>query len=545
MAVTAVGLTVERLRPTPVPRTSIEVGATVVWLAGEQDLTAIAALRDVIAQIVKLAARDPYVVIDLEAVSFIGSQLASALLDAKASLGQNGRTLTLRAPTQAAYRLLVLCGLSGMVQGNTAVGELQGAPTHEPSLEAERAALRLTLDVGRMGGWQWEAATGVMSWDAQQELLHGLGPTEFDRTFDGWTSLIHADDLAAVQATLLAARADQGDFWLENRVVLSDDTIRWVQTWGRVLVAVDGAIIGMVGCSVDATDVVEARLEIERSHAALDAHARRTAELSATLQEANGAPLPDDVAVLTVRLANAGGLSQGSERSVPAAAPDRALAAAEPTGDKDAALVDALRKGSEAAFALLVGRHQAPMLRAASCYVGSRATAEDVVQETWLAVLRGVDRFDGRSTLQTWMYRILTNRAKTAGQREARSVAVADMAELGTRRSDASPGPPSPDRSNERTICRAAPSPSRQPSIDERLLAGEAMGSLVSVINQLPPAQRQVITLRGVEGWSAQEVCDGLGLSEVHQRVLLHRARSTIRTQLASRNGSAIEMPIS
>lgn len=346
-AVAAIDSPVERAGLTPVPAASLEVGATVIWLAGEQDLTAIAALRDTVAQLVKHPGHDPDVVIDLESVSFIGGQLVGAILEAKASLRQNGRTLTLRAPTRAAYRLLVLCGLEGMVQvsadlqnassGATASvarhredsgipsadtgrdpvdprrhspatastdpaatpelvasrtgmldrrAELIGSPTRETSMEAERAALRLTLDIGRMGAWQWEAATGVMSWDAQQEMLHGLGPSEFDRTFDGWTSLIHADDVAAVQATLLEGRSDEGDFWLENRVVHPDGTIRWIQTRGRVLVTLDGSVTGMVGCSVDATDVVEARLEIARVHAALDAHARRTAELSETLQEA-------------------------------------------------------------------------------------------------------------------------------------------------------------------------------------------------------------------------------------------------------------------
>ncbi len=152
--------------------------------------------------------------------------------------------------------------------------------------------------------------------------------------------------------------------------------------------------------------------------------------------------------------------------------------------DDDGLLVDDLRRGSESAFAFLVDRYQAPMLRVARFYVGSQASAEDVVQETWLAVFRGVDRFDGRSTLKTWLFRILTNRAKTAGQREGRTIVLAELAGSGA------PG----------------------------------HGSQV-VADGLPPAQRQVIILRDVDCWSARGVCVGLRLSDTNQRVLLHRAR--------------------
>ncbi|MBA2282711.1 MAG: RNA polymerase sigma factor [Acidimicrobiia bacterium] len=173
------------------------------------------------------------------------------------------------------------------------------------------------------------------------------------------------------------------------------------------------------------------------------------------------------------------------------------------------------------------------MLRVAGGYVGSRATAEDVVQETWLAVLRGVDRFDGRSPLKTWIFRILTNRAKTAGQREARTVVVADIVEPAVPRR---PGSPAFERllngGHERIQHRKTPEP-QQPTTDDRLIAYEAVGLVVAAINELPPAQRLVITLRDVDCWSAQEVCDGLGLSEANQRVLLHRARAKVRAQCA------------
>ncbi len=222
------------------------------------------------------------------------------------------------------------------------------------------------------------------------------------------------------------------------------------------------------------------------------------------------------------------------ERTASGASPDARRDAAGTIVDDDAFLVDGLRRGSEEVFALLVRRHQAPMLRVAGCYVGSRATAEDVVQETWLAVLRGVDRFDGRATLKTWMYRILTNRAKTAGQREARTVVVADMAEPAVARR---PGVRASGRllegGRERNQHRRTPEPRQRPT-DERLIAEEAVGLVVAVINELPRAQRLVITLRDFDGWSAQEVCEGLGLSEANQRVLLHRARAKVRARCAT-----------
>jgi len=175
--------------------------------------------------------------------------------------------------------------------------------------------------------------------------------------------------------------------------------------------------------------------------------------------------------------------------------------------DVDAHLVDGLRRREASAFAELVDRHQESMLRVARCYVGSRATAEDVVQETWLAVLRGVDRFDGRSTLKTWMYRILTNRAKTTGQRERRTLLAPYM---------------------------ASPLDSWQQTTEDCVIAAEGVSLVSAAINELPRLQRRVITLRDVDCRSAREACDILGLSEANQRVLLHRARAKVRLRLAT-----------
>jgi RNA polymerase sigma-70 factor (ECF subfamily) len=194
----------------------------------------------------------------------------------------------------------------------------------------------------------------------------------------------------------------------------------------------------------------------------------------------------------------------------------------------DLAFVQRLRAGDEAAFMALVERHQGPMLRIARMYVSSRAVAEEVVQEAWLGILKGLDRFEGRSSLRTWMYRILVNVAKTRGQREGRSVpfsslagddqaepAVADSRFRGA--DDDSPG----HWSSLPNDWRGIP--------EDRLLAGETIRVIGETLSALPPMQAEVIRLRDVLGWSAEEVRNALDLSETNQRVLLHRARSKVR----------------
>lgn len=164
------------------------------------------------------------------------------------------------------------------------------------------------------------------------------------------------------------------------------------------------------------------------------------------------------------------------------------------------------------------------LLRAARMFVPTAALAEDVVQETWLAVLNGIDRFEGRSSLKTWIFRILTNTAKTRGERERRSVPFAtfDMEEGGFE--------PAVERSRFTGTGHWAVLPRAWP--EDRLLANETRSVIERAIERLPPNQRTVITLRDVDGWTADEVRNALELSETNQRVLLHRARAKVRGAL-------------
>ena len=172
------------------------------------------------------------------------------------------------------------------------------------------------------------------------------------------------------------------------------------------------------------------------------------------------------------------------------------------------------------------------MLRLARFHVSCDAAAEDVVQETWLAVLRGIDTFDGRSTLQTWLHRILTNRAKTMGQREGRSLPDTVAVALEMERKE--PAVPA-DRFLD-TLASWPGSWSSPPLEWEVDRGADEMASPAAVIAQaiatLAPIQRIVITLRDVESWTAPAVCNVLALTETNQRVLLHRARSKVRQHL-------------
>jgi RNA polymerase sigma-70 factor, ECF subfamily len=194
-------------------------------------------------------------------------------------------------------------------------------------------------------------------------------------------------------------------------------------------------------------------------------------------------------------------------------------------------IVERLRNGDESAFMELIDRYGMTMLRVAQMYVRDRATAEEVVQETWLAVLNGIDRFEQRSSLKTWIFRILTNRAKTRGEREGRTVPFSALAPAdaeGERSVD-------PDRfqgpEDSQPGAWAAP-PVAWPQ--EKLLERETLGVVKTAIEGLPDAQREVIRLRDVEGWSPHEVAEALEISDGNQRVLLHRARSKVRAALES-----------
>ena len=208
-------------------------------------------------------------------------------------------------------------------------------------------------------------------------------------------------------------------------------------------------------------------------------------------------------------------------------------ARAAPTSDPDAALVERLRSGDEAAFAELLDVHSDGMLRVATALLGSRAVAEEVVQDAWLAVLRGIDRFEGRSSFKTWIYRILTNLARSQAARDRRFVSFSSLLPAGEEREAAV----EPERFLPPTHERwpghwAIPPESWAGAPESRLLATESMQVLKEAIDSLPPAQRVTITLRDVRGWTTQEVCAVLGVSEGNQRVLLHRARSRVRASL-------------
>ena len=159
-------------------------------------------------------------------------------------------------------------------------------------------------------------------------------------------------------------------------------------------------------------------------------------------------------------------------------------------------------------------------------YVPSRAVAEEVVQETWLAVIRGIDSFEGRSSLKTWLFRILSNRAKTRGAREARTIAMSALA--GDEHAV------DPDRFLPADHAEAPGWWSSYPTAwpEERLLAGEVRDVIEEAVEDLPEGQRAVIALRDIEGWSSDETCDALGITAGNQRVLLHRARSRVRSAL-------------
>ena len=199
-------------------------------------------------------------------------------------------------------------------------------------------------------------------------------------------------------------------------------------------------------------------------------------------------------------------------------------------------LLAGLRNGDEAAFRELVDRYAASLLRVALLFVATRAVAEEVVQETWLAVFAGIDRFEGRSSLKTWLFRILTNRAKTRGVREARSVPFSALAAAETAgyKPAVEPDRFLPlDHPQWPGHWAGATSPrSWADTPEQRLLGSETQRLIRETIDGLPPVQRAVITLRDVEGCQSDEVCAALELSDGNQRVLLHRARSRVRAAL-------------
>jgi RNA polymerase sigma-70 factor, ECF subfamily len=198
--------------------------------------------------------------------------------------------------------------------------------------------------------------------------------------------------------------------------------------------------------------------------------------------------------------------------------------------DDDAQLVAALRAGDEEAFRSVVSDWHSSLLRVAQIFVPTRALAEEVVQETWLRVLGALDRFEGRSSLKTWVFRILVNTAKTRAQREGRVIPFSSLHDP-ARIPEAAVEPERflPDDHDRHPGGWAEP-PRHLP--EESLIAAETRQAIAAAIDALPANQRAVISLRDVEGWSSEEVRNALDISEVNQRVLLHRARARVRRAL-------------
>jgi RNA polymerase sigma-70 factor (ECF subfamily) len=199
----------------------------------------------------------------------------------------------------------------------------------------------------------------------------------------------------------------------------------------------------------------------------------------------------------------------------------------------EAAAIAALRRGDERAFVDLVDALGPGLRRVALLYTPSAAIADEVVQETWIGVIRGLDRFEGRSSLRTWIFRILVNIARTRGEREHRSIPFSAFVDA-----QAEPGEPAvePDRflpADSDWPGHWASFPRHWDEVpEERLASAETLAVVRAAIDTLPPSQREVITLRDVEGWSSDEVCNALEISATNQRVLLHRARSKVRRAL-------------
>jgi RNA polymerase sigma-70 factor, ECF subfamily len=197
----------------------------------------------------------------------------------------------------------------------------------------------------------------------------------------------------------------------------------------------------------------------------------------------------------------------------------RALGSSSRVVETDVEVLSRLREGDEQAFVALVGRYQQPMLRLARSMVSTQAVAEEVVQDTWMGVVRGIDRFEGRSSLKTWLFRILTNRARSTGAREPSHAPIDDLHAVDPNRFDSSGQWADPvDRWTDDS--------------DDRLDAASWSPILKAGLDDLPPRQRQVVMLRDVEGLSSDDVCAVLDISGGNERILLHRGRSRLRELL-------------
>jgi RNA polymerase sigma-70 factor, ECF subfamily len=199
----------------------------------------------------------------------------------------------------------------------------------------------------------------------------------------------------------------------------------------------------------------------------------------------------------------------------------------------EAELIAALRRGDEPAFMRLVDELTPALTRLALAHVPSRAIADEVVQDTWVGVIEGIDRFEGRSSLRTWIFQILLNKARTKGKREKRTQPFSFF----RRRSAKGGDEPAVDADRFQGARADHPGHWSRPPVEwdspvERLASDEARQVLLESVAGLPERQREVLTLRDIQGYSAAETCNALGLTETNQRVLLHRARSKVRAAL-------------
>ena len=200
----------------------------------------------------------------------------------------------------------------------------------------------------------------------------------------------------------------------------------------------------------------------------------------------------------------------------------------------DEILVASLRRGEDAAFGWLLDRYGASLRRLARSFVATDGAAEDAVQETWMAVITGIDRFERRASVKTWLYRILVNVARSKAVREHRSVPMSSLAD------ELDPDEPAVDPTrfvaagSARAGSWAAPPVPWDEEPEARLLGTETLAVVEAAVAALPPHQARVLRLRDLEGWASTEVCNALDLSETNQRVLLHRARAKVRQALES-----------
>jgi RNA polymerase sigma-70 factor, ECF subfamily len=222
----------------------------------------------------------------------------------------------------------------------------------------------------------------------------------------------------------------------------------------------------------------------------------------------------------------AGGLVQMGQKEKQ----NRDVRAHEPGEADESVLVTHLRAGDEEAFRVLISKYYGSLLRFAMTFVSERSAAEEVVQETWLGVFRGLPGFEGRSSLKTWMFRILANQAKTRGKREARWIPFSSLKDPQSE-SDYEPAV-DPSRFNAGGMWAEPPPSWTNAPPEELLLRGETMELIQRAIAELPPNQRVVVTLHDVEGVEPNEICNILEISETNHRVLLHRGRSRLRSAL-------------